>query len=155
MTTPGSPPQPLKFPRDARLLAGIDFVRVFEQGRRLSHPLMSLHFLAAPEMAGAQASPQPAAPTGHTAARLGLAVSRKVDGRAVVRNRIKRRLREQFRQLRPQLAPGDYVVVARRDAASADGPALAAAFRQLLQRHGALPRPAAGGTMAGSPSSPG
>ena len=61
-------------------------------------------------------------------ARLGLAVSRKVDPHAVGRNRIKRALRECFRRLRPQLQGGAYVVVARSGAARADNPALQAAF---------------------------
>ena len=79
--------------------------------------------------------------------RLGLAVSRKIDKRAVGRNRIKRRLRERFRQLRAQLAPGAYVVVARGGAAQADAAALNAAFEQLLRRLRALPAPPPAGTM--------
>ena len=53
--------------------------------------------------------------------RLGLVVSRRVDKRAVVRNRIKRRLREIFRLHRARLTqPLDIVVVARREAATAE-----------------------------------
>jgi len=50
--------------------------------------------------------------------RLGVTVSRKVGG-AVVRNLVKRRLREWFRQARHEL-PGatDWVVIARKSAAS-------------------------------------
>jgi len=45
--------------------------------------------------------------------RLGLAVPRSV-GSAVVRNRVKRLLREVWRELLPTVAPGyDYVLVAR------------------------------------------
>ena len=84
------------FPRSARVRASADYARVFEQARRTSDPLMSLHWLP-----------------GDGAARLGLAVSRKVDTRAVGRNRIKRQLREHFRRLRAALPGGDYVVVAR------------------------------------------
>lgn len=51
-----------------------------------------------------------------TGPRLGLTVSRKVGG-AVVRNRVKRRVREWFRLSRAQLSAGvDLVVIARRGA---------------------------------------
>lgn len=49
--------------------------------------------------------------------RLGLTVSRRV-GNAVVRNRVKRRLREWFREARWELSgTWDIVVIARREAA--------------------------------------
>ena len=49
-------------------------------------------------------------------ARLGITVTTKIDKRAVVRNRIKRRIREVFRLHRSQLRkPIDIVVVARRE----------------------------------------
>ena len=52
--------------------------------------------------------------------RLGLAVSRKV-GNAVVRNKIKRRLREIFRkQLKDRPLQYDFVVVARSASAEAE-----------------------------------
>ncbi len=47
--------------------------------------------------------------------RLGLTVSRKVGG-AVVRNQVKRRVREWFRQNRDQFPEGDIVVIARPSA---------------------------------------
>ena len=127
------------FPPAARVRTGAEYARVFEQSRRTSDPLLSLHWLA-----------------GDAPARLGLAVSRKVDPHAVGRNRIKRALRECFRRLRPQLQGGAYVVVARSGAARADNRALQTAFEQLLARSGALPLPPAAGTMppADSPASP-
>lgn len=49
--------------------------------------------------------------------RLGVTVSRRV-GNAVVRNRVKRRIREWFRRARADLQPGaQVVVIARREAA--------------------------------------
>lgn len=51
------------------------------------------------------------------AARLGLAVSRKVSKRAVERNRIKRIVRESFRAQRVSLPPIDVLVIARTSAA--------------------------------------
>ena len=71
--------------------------------------------------------------------RLGLVVSRKV-GESVVRNRVKRRLRESFRVLRPELAVVgsmrdiDLVVVARPSSAHLQGQDLAAALAQCIQR---------------------
>ena len=110
--------------------SGADYKCVFEQARRTSDPLLSLHW---------HVRPQPA--------RLGLAVSRKVDKRAVMRNTIKRALRDEFRRLRQQLPPGDYVVVARPTAAKTPMRELRAAFVRTLIRAGALPASAATGTM--------
>jgi ribonuclease P protein component len=110
--------------------ARAEYGRVFEHGRRAQHPLLALHYAA---------DDQPA--------RLGLAVSRKVDTRAVVRNRIKRVLRDRFRHMRAQLAPGAYVVVARAAAADVDNTALRIAFEELLHRVRALPQVTPAGTM--------
>lgn len=125
------------FPRQARIRARAEFDRVFANARRTASPLMVLHW---------HDDGQPP--------RLGLAVSRKVDRTAVGRNRIKRQLRETFRHLRPRLAPGGYVLVARPQAAVAPSAALREGLETLLQRSGALPGRAAGGTMPGaSPAS--
>ncbi|TXH74185.1 MAG: ribonuclease P protein component [Lysobacteraceae bacterium] len=118
------------FPRRARVVSRREFDLVFKSGRRAQTAILSLHFLA-------DDSPP----------RLGLAVSRKVDSRAVVRNRIKRRLREYFRRQRPILANGAYVVVARVQAAKSASPELMVAFRTALHRAGALPASPTDGTM--------
>lgn len=57
-------------------------------------------------------------------ARLGIAVSRKVSKRAVVRNRIKRQIRESFRLNKNLLMGMDCVVVAKQAAALTENPAL-------------------------------
>ncbi|MDN5780457.1 MAG: ribonuclease P protein component [Luteimonas sp.] len=119
-----------RFPRHVRVRARAEFDRAFQQGRRTASPLFSLHFVAGPPPA-----------------RLGLAVSRKVDPHAVGRNRIKRVLRDVFRQLRTQLRDGDYVVVARKTASETENRALAEGFVNLLQRAGALPQAGADGTI--------
>lgn len=48
--------------------------------------------------------------------RLGVTVSKRV-GNAVVRNRLKRLLREYFRVNCPQMKSSDYVIIAKRNAA--------------------------------------
>ena len=63
--------------------------------------------------------------------RLGLAISKKVSARAVDRNRIKRRVRESFRECQEGLAGLDIVVMAYPPARYAGSPAL----RQSLRWH--------------------
>lgn len=118
------------FPSTARVRSGADYKQVFDQAKRISHPLLALHWRRA-----------------ETPARLGLAVSRKVDARAVGRNRIKRILRDRFRHVRHQLVGGDYVIVARAAATKAGNTELGEAFLQTLRRAGALPVPDASGKM--------
>ena len=129
---------PPRLPRTARVRARPEFDRIFKHGRRVALPVLALH--VCPPV-------QPESP-----ARLGLAVSRKVDPRAVGRNRIKRVLRAAFRECRARLPPADYVVVARPGASACDGDALRTAFATLLQRAGALPGPARAGTMPAAAS---
>jgi ribonuclease P protein component len=126
-----------RFPRTARVRARAEFDRIFKIGRRIAAPSLALHLLAEGDMP-----------------RLGLAVSRKVSADAVVRNRIKRALREEFRHVRAALPGGDYVLVARHGAADMALPALRAEFVALLKRAGALPPPPSDGTMptASSPT---
>lgn len=126
-----------RFPPSARVRTGAEYKRVFEQARRTAEPLLSLHVHAQ----GGEA-------------RLGLAVSRKVDKRAVGRNRIKRALRDEFRRIRSQLLPGDYVVVARAGASTAAPGELRAAFLRCLIRAGALPASATTGTMRAATTPP-
>ena len=77
-------------------------------------------------LAAASATQQP---------RLGLAVSRKTAPKAVDRNRIKRLVRESFRQA-PALPPEDLVVIARPAAREADSSTLRTSLDQHWQRLG-------------------
>lgn len=84
-----------KLPRAARLLSQRDFRRVYGRGRRASGRLMTVVVLGVRDARGA---------------RLGLSVS-KDHGSAVVRNKIKRLLREAFRLERPDLPQAVEVVI--------------------------------------------
>ncbi|KGM53297.1 hypothetical protein N800_08120 [Lysobacter daejeonensis GH1-9] len=129
-----------RYPRTARVRARSDFDRIFKHGRRVALPVLALHWQSVPpDSAGA--GEEGVRPPSVEASRLGLAVSRKVDPRAVGRNRIKRVLRDTFRLQRARLAAGDYVVVARPGASQCDANALRAAFLGLLKRAGALRPP--------------
>jgi ribonuclease P protein component len=73
-------------------------------------------------------------PNGLDATRYGLVVSKKV-GKAVVRNKIKRRLREILRQ--KKISPGwDIIVTARSAAANADFTSLGISVEGLLTKAG-------------------
>ena len=73
-------------------------------------------------------------PNGRDFSRLGLTVSPKL-GHAVVRNRIRRRLREIYRAEEPALKKGyDMVIVARHGAVQGDFSALSRAFSALMDK---------------------
>jgi ribonuclease P protein component len=104
-----------RFGKTVRLRSRAEFLKVQEQGQKI--PADCLLALVLPN------------PLGHT--RIGLTVSNKV-GNSVVRNRIRRRLRELYRK-RQQLMPKglDVVVIARNSAADADFAALSRAFERV------------------------
>ena len=80
--------------------------------------------------------------TGRPVSRLGITVSTKV-GHAVVRNRVRRRLREIYRLHEDEIVPGlDIVVVARVRAASSDYWQLDRSFVKLCGKLDILKREA-------------
>ena len=66
--------------------------------------------------------------------RLGLVISRKAAGSAVVRNRIKRQVRESFRQWQTRLGNLDIVVIGRAGIARQPNSDLAQALEKIWKR---------------------
>ena len=97
-------------PTDARrrLTRSADFDVVHRQGRSSASRHLVVYAFTRPTAEGDAEAP-----------RLGVSVSRKVGG-AVVRNRLKRQLREAFLRAEAELPAGtDYVVIARPGLAEA------------------------------------
>ncbi len=112
--------------RSDRLLVSRDFARVGRQGARQT----SREFV----MLVAPARIHEARRTSAPVRRIGITASRKV-GNAVVRNRVKRGVREWFRRGRGALpADVDVVVIARRDAAGLSGAELEGRLDELARR---------------------
>jgi ribonuclease P protein component len=107
-----------RFPKELRLRTRKEFLRVQDKGRKVvAGPLLAL-----------------ALPNGRELTRVGLTVSTKV-GNAVVRVRIRRRLRELFRKRRQQLPMGlDLVFIARASAAEADFAELSESFEAVTRK---------------------
>jgi ribonuclease P protein component len=109
---PNSGPEPeqesgLPFPRSAHLLRRADFDAVYQKGRR--HFSSNLTLFWVPR----------STPCGTAGARFGFTVGRVLGG-AVVRNRIRRRLREAVRLNRALLrAPVDVVINPKKSALNA------------------------------------
>jgi ribonuclease P protein component len=104
-----------RFPRRARLVKPRDYDEAFAASTRLRDRFFE--FVLCPR-AGASA-------------RLGLAISRKALPRAVDRNRVKRLIRETFRERAGTLPGADVVVMARPASATAERAALRAGLDQL------------------------
>lgn len=103
--------------RRYRLTENSDFKRVRREGRSWAHPLLVLY----------------ACPGEPDTLRVGIAVGRRV-GSAVVRNRIKRRIREAIRRQLPAIESGwDLLFVARPSSATAGYQQLSRAVERLLQ----------------------
>lgn len=100
-----------RFPKSARVLRRVDFRRIYEQGVRFTDP----YFVAFCARRAEGGRP-----------RVGLTAPRAL-GKAVLRNRIKRRLREAVRRRLRQLPPGWDVVLNARPTVST------ARFEELLQ----------------------
>jgi ribonuclease P protein component len=110
--------------RRDRLRSRRDFERLTREGERAAAGSFVLFFGRGPRRGRDDAGPRP---------RLGVTASRKVGG-AVVRNRVKRRIRAAFRENRRLLPPGsDVVVIARSSAASLGGREVAAALAELFR----------------------
>lgn len=140
------------WPKAERIRKRSDYVRIQKSGRKLSTqhflafvlPSSSLATAAAPAAASAiSESPaaRPAESKRPAAPRLGVTVSRKVGG-AVVRNRVKRLVREAFRTHKHELPPGlSLVLVAKADAARVGFDKVVAELREVARRlQPALPR---------------
>lgn len=125
----------LGFPKSARLLRHAEFVAVREGGQGFAEGPLAASFrprkptVTRPGAAGMEPA----------VVRVGVTVSSKVGG-SMVRNRIKRRLREAVRLELGALPPVDLVIVARPSAAAAG----VADFRAWLRRAAARMRQGAG-----------
>ena len=111
-------PGPASFSRRARLTRPVEYRRVFAEAERSNSRALTLLM----------------APNGLGYSRLGLAISRKAVPRAVARNRIKRCVRESFRQHQGEIPGWDLVVLARSAAATTTGKALRAELEQHWNR---------------------
>jgi ribonuclease P protein component len=99
-------------PRRDRLAGNRDFQAVFQQGERIERPSLTVLWRR-------HSGPL----------RVGFAVGRHTQG-AVLRNRVRRRLREAYRaSRRPEMAGADIVIIGRRGA-------LAGPFQALVREIG-------------------
>jgi len=113
------------FSRRERLRRSSDFRRLQRAGERIAGPA----FIVLVALRAAELWDE--APIN---ARLGVTVSRKV-GNAVVRNRVKRRIREWFRSFRCRIGSSvDLVVIARDAAARLSGSEVAAVLTKQVQQ---------------------
>lgn len=110
--------------REQRLRASDDYTRVRREGRSWALPLLVLY------AARRSAADDPT--------RVGITAGRRVGG-AVVRNKVRRRVREAVRANYDRLAHGwDLVFIVRPRASDAEFDDLAGAVESLLERSGVV-----------------
>ena len=111
-----------KTPRLVMLSRPQDFAALQGGGTSRSHPLLIARFRR----------------TDLETTRFGLSTGRNLGG-AVVRNRVRRRLREALRVMAPSFQPGwDVLIIARPSIVTADHVAMVGALRRTLVKAGAL-----------------
>ena len=99
-----------------------DFAAIQGAGSTRTHALLSARFLR----------------TDRGTTRFGLSTGRRLGG-AVVRNRVRRRIREVLRVMAPSFQPGwDVLIIARPAIVEADHDALVGALQRILVRGGVL-----------------
>jgi ribonuclease P protein component len=109
-------------PRLVMLSRPGDFAALQGEGTVRSHPLLVVRFRR----------------TGLDVTRFGFSTGHKLGG-AVVRNRIRRRLREALRVMAPSFQPGwDVLIIARPPVVAADYQTLTGVLQSLLRRGGVL-----------------
>jgi ribonuclease P protein component len=101
-------------PRTVRLRSSVDFGETVRRGVRAGRPTLVVHARARRPLVGAATGEQA------ESAQVGFVVSRAV-GNAVVRNRVKRRLRHLAAAELAATPPGTAVVVRALPAAATDG----------------------------------
>lgn len=137
-----------RFSRADRVVAAREYAEVRRRGHRLS----SKNFAVSIAKREAPAAGSKRRAVGHSSnTRLGLSVSRRV-GNAVVRNRVKRAIREWFRHSRSEFEEDvDIVVIARRGAAEQGVDEVARELSRLLSSQGAA---SAGGPRSAGSKTP-
>ena len=117
MTPPDAEPRGATFPREARLVRKSEFDAAYRAGKRRSSSHFTVFF---------RANEQPQS-------RFGFSIKKTLGG-AVVRNRIRRRLREMVRCHRLEIPAGwDIVIHPKSTVASVKFAALTADLLQLLK----------------------
>lgn len=107
-------------PPQRRVLRSGDFPRIERQGTRVAGALLVL-------LARTRRDQRPG--------RVGFTISKKV-GNAVVRNRLRRRLKDLVRRRKHWLEARDMIVIVKPEAASATSDALLSQLASLLERVG-------------------
>jgi ribonuclease P protein component len=104
--------------RSLSLRRGVEFQHVWDDGKSFSHPLVILRVR----------------PNGMATCRFGFVAGKKI-GKATVRNRAKRWMRESVRPRLPMIAPGwDLILIARNGAARSAFKEIDSAVEIVLRR---------------------
>jgi ribonuclease P protein component len=111
--------KPSRFPRSARLLRHADFERVYKEGKRHFSATITVFYLPRRDGETQPSAQRAGVPMLH-GLRVGFTVGRVLGG-AVLRNRMKRRLREAVRLTRPaEAVAADVVINPKKSLLTAD-----------------------------------